>query len=60
MNELNVSLQHSITTLSGNGWSHCKIARELGVQRETVGRDVREVELAVQHAILSPGSAMTA
>ncbi len=41
MNELNVSLQHSIYTLAGNGWSHRRIARELGINRETVGRYLR-------------------
>ena len=38
MNELNVNLQHSILTLAGNGWSNRRIARELGINRETVGR----------------------
>ncbi len=30
MNQLNVSLQHSIATLAANGWSARKIARQLG------------------------------
>ena len=38
MNELNVNLQHSILTLAGNGWSNRRIARELGIDRETVGK----------------------
>ena len=38
MNELNVNLQHSILTLAGNGWSNRRIARELGINRETVGK----------------------
>ena len=29
MNQLNVSLQHSITTLAAHGWSHRRIARAL-------------------------------
>jgi hypothetical protein len=37
MNELNVSLQHSILTLAAHGWSHRRIARELDINRETVG-----------------------
>ena len=37
MNQLNVSLQHSIVTLSDQGWSARKVARELGLNRETVG-----------------------
>ncbi|MDE3067037.1 MAG: helix-turn-helix domain-containing protein [Verrucomicrobiota bacterium] len=41
MNELNVSLQHSILTLASRGWSHRRIARELDVHRETVGRHLR-------------------
>jgi transposase len=38
MNQLNVSLQHSITTLAAQGWSRRRIARELDIDRETVGR----------------------
>jgi transposase len=41
MNELNVSLQHSILTLAAQGWSNRRIARELGLHRETVGRHLR-------------------
>jgi Homeodomain-like domain len=41
MNQLNVSLQHSITTLAAHGWSHRRIARELDIHRETVGRHLR-------------------
>ena len=42
VNELNVSLQHSILTLAANGWSQRRIARELDVNRETVGRYLRQ------------------
>jgi IS30 family transposase len=38
MNQLTVSLQHSIATLAAKGWSSRKIARELNVDRETVRR----------------------
>jgi hypothetical protein len=38
MNELNVNLQHSILTLAGNGWSNRRIARELDINRETMGK----------------------
>jgi transposase len=38
MNQLNVSLQHSIATLAAKGWSSRKIARELDIDRETVRR----------------------
>lgn len=41
MNILNVSIQHSISTLAANGWSRRRIARELGINRETVGRYLR-------------------
>ena len=41
MNQLNVSLQHSILTLAAHGWSHRRIARELDIHRETVGRHLR-------------------
>lgn len=38
MNVLPVSLHHSIHTLAERGWSARRIARELGIHRETVGR----------------------
>jgi hypothetical protein len=41
MNQLNVSLQHSIITLAANGWSARRIARELDIHRETVCRYLR-------------------
>lgn len=41
MNKLNVSLQHSIITLAAGGWSARRIARELGIHRETVGKYLR-------------------
>lgn len=40
MNRLAVSLQQSILTLHERGWSARRIARELGVHRETVGREL--------------------
>ena len=40
-NHLKMALVHSILTLSIQGWSHRRIARELGVDRETVSRHVR-------------------
>ena len=56
MNQLNVSLQHSIATLAANGWSARKIARELGVHRETVGRYLRAPEPVAKPAIPPTGS----
>ena len=41
MNTLSVSLQHSILTLAARGWSQRRIARELGIHRETVGRHLQ-------------------
>jgi hypothetical protein len=40
-NVLKVSLQETICTLDGRGWSRRRIARELGIDRETVGRYLR-------------------
>lgn len=55
MNQLNVSLQHSIATLAANGWSARRIARELGIHRETVGRYLRGVEADSKPANLPAG-----
>ena len=41
MNRLAVSLQQSIHTLHARGWSARRIARELDLHRETVGRELR-------------------
>jgi transposase len=54
MNELNVSLQHSILTLAAQGWSNRRIARELGLHRETVGRHLRLADS--KPAKVPPGS----
>jgi len=54
MNQLNVSLQHSITTLAAHGWSHRRIARELDINRETVGKYLRLADS--NPAISTPGS----
>jgi transposase len=54
MNELNVNLQHSILALSANGWSRRRIARELGIDRETVGKYLLLAE--PKPAISTPGS----
>jgi transposase len=56
MNQLNVSLQHSIATLAAKGWSARKIARELGVHRETVGRYLHPAEADSKPAIVPTGS----
>lgn len=54
MNQLSVSLQHSILTLAGHGWSQRRIARELDLNRETVGKYLRLA--GSKPAILTPGS----
>jgi hypothetical protein len=54
MNELNVNLQHSILALSANGWSCRRIGRELGINRETVGKYLRLAQ--PKPAISTPGS----
>jgi IS30 family transposase len=56
MNQLHVSLQHSIATLAAKGWSARKIARELGVHRETVGRYLQSVKADSKPAIVPTGS----
>jgi transposase len=38
MNQLKMDIQETICTLSGGGWSQRRIARELGIDRETVAR----------------------
>ena len=38
MNQLKIDIQKAISALSGSGWSQRRIARELGVDRETVAR----------------------
>lgn len=57
MNQLNVSLQHSIATLAAKGWSARKIARELGVHRETVGHYLHLTAESSKPAIPPTGSA---
>jgi transposase len=52
-NFLKVSVQETIYSLSDRGWSRRRIARELGVDRETVGRYLR---LRAKPAISITGS----
>src|SRR6185295_16035126 len=56
MNELNVSLQHSIATLAAKGWSTRKIARELSIDRETAARYLHLAEVISKPAIVPAGS----
>jgi transcriptional regulator with XRE-family HTH domain len=50
-NVLKVSLQTTIHSLHDRGWSRRRIARELGIDRETVGRYLR----LARPAISTPG-----
>ena len=49
-NVLKVSLQATIYSLHGRGWSRRRIARELGIDRETVGRYLLLAEPAISTA----------
>src|SRR6201994_4036693 len=54
-NVLRVSLQTTIYSLADRGWSQRRIARELGIDRETVGRYLRLAQKA-KPAISTTGS----
>jgi transposase len=58
VNQLKMDLRQSIITLSGEGWSQRRIARELGIDRETVAKYRREARTEAQSkpAIVPPGS----
>jgi IS30 family transposase len=49
-NSLKVSLQATIYSLDDRGWSRRRIARELGIDRETVGRHLRLAKPAISTA----------
>src|SRR6202011_2739146 len=49
-NVLKVSLQATIYSLHDRGWSRRRIARELGIDRETVGRYLLLAEPAISTA----------
>ena len=49
-NSLKVSLQTTIYSLDDRGWSRRRIARELGIDRETVGRYLRLAKPAISTA----------
>ena len=54
MNQLKVGYQKAIQALAARGWSFRRIARELGIHRETVARYVRRTQAE------SPGSSKPA
>jgi len=55
-NSLNVALVESIRSLFAQGWSRRRIARELRVDRETVGKYVLEQSCGAKPANLPTGS----
>jgi transposase len=55
VNQLRMDLRQSIITLSRNGWSQRRIARELGINRETVAKYPREARES-KPAIVPSGS----
>jgi IS30 family transposase len=56
-NQLGMAEQHSIITLWKRGWSYRRIARTLGVNRETVSRYVRLASERTDEAHGPPASA---
>jgi transposase len=61
MNQLKMDIQQAISSLSRSGWSQRRIARELGIDRETVARYRRLVRQAEEPkpAIVPVGSEAT-
>lgn len=56
-NLIKVAITHSIQTLYSRGWSKRRIARELGLDRETVARYIRiGLERESNPAISTAGS----
>ena len=57
-NQLGMAMRHSILVLRDRGWSHRRIARELGIHRETVSRylGLSQGEPAPAHPPPEPGS----
>ena len=48
MNQLKMDIQQAISSLSRSGWSQRRIARELGINRETVARHRRLAQPAAE------------
>ena len=55
-NRLKMALEQSIHTLYQQGWSQRRIARELGINRETVARHLRDLQPASKPANAPIGS----
>ena len=58
MNRLEMSLQQSIVTLWSHGWSFRRIARELGIRRETASKYVHQHESVSKPAKVPAGSSV--
>jgi transposase len=58
-NHLTMALVETIFSLHQRGWSQRRIAQELGIHRETVGRYLGQAEAESKPAIALPGSADT-
>jgi len=56
-NVLKVSLQTTIYSLANRGWSQRRIASELGINRETVGRYLRLAKPAIPTTGVEEGAA---
>src|ERR1700730_2844833 len=54
-NLLKMAMVQSILSLHAQGWSQRRIARQLGIDRETVRRDVQERSKPANAPIGSPG-----
>lgn len=57
-NQLKMADIQCIVTLAGRGWSRRRIARELGIDRETVARYVRLSALGQGMAVPNPANAL--
>jgi transposase len=56
-NLLKAAMIDTIWSLHQRGWSKRRIARELGIDRETVARQLRQIQAGSKPAIAPPGSA---
>ena len=55
VNQLKMAQVHAIQALRNRDWSQRRIARELGIHRETVARYLRLARAGPPKALLSPG-----
>ncbi len=55
-NLLKMAISETIRTLHRRGWSQRRIADELGINRETVARHLRQADPPPKPAITPPGS----